>query len=547
MSYCQNPNTLLKTTVTLIDSIMEFLDEKQVQRVKHYRDEAMDISLLTNTQNIKLPANISGNDDKEILKNYKLYKNAYINRMLKKLFQDSVQYGGANIVQIMSKAYNTGVNMIYYMIMIVYCFPSIAYKTVTTTVSGHAQLYILDVLVSQKKVLPMGDLILYILVTGLTKSEKLDIFYPDNKKRYAAYYDVVMNSTIIKRDHKSAETVQSIFKFLLYLVMYTTTSQGEALKKRMQSFMTAMYGTPSGKRVESMTSMGNVFDIKAELDKQNNRLCKVSQETIDVERAKQFFATVMTTFEEMERHNLLNTENIDYIESRKVVENATRIFTAKYKRSIDITPKRDLGNNQALFDVLINEHGITPLGDEILFAVIAGMTGDESIRLFYGSEHEKRKTDYYRVLTSKDVRTLPIDLVVSLGMLIHNADIHSHCNHDLQEAMINLFSERKPLIPLNIMHLYRMVRSGTDSPRLPSDFRAIFHRIINTAETMDNQKLLESSSPLMRDSFIALETAFSIFEKRHGSFKMPRTEKRPLIISASPIIKSSVPVIIKKP
>lgn len=550
MAFCHHPNHLLKTTVNMIDSMLEMhelMDDKQVQRLQHYSSEAKSVAKLTSLDGIKVPIVATSSDSKLALYKFKVYKNDYINKAVANLLnQVRVQGGGANRLANMayaagSKAYQLGLNMIYYTIMTMWCFPSIAYKTVMATSTGQAQLYIMENLVSQKRVLPMGDLILYTLVTGLTKSDQLDLFYPDHKKRYAAYQGVVLESKAIKRDKESAEMVHSVFKFLLYLVMYTTTSQGEGLKKRMQTFMTSMYGSASGKRLESIITMGDIFDVKADLDKQNNKLCKVAQDEMDLDKARDFFATVMSSFEDLERSNLVNTTNVYYMASKKVVETATKIFATKYNQKVVLElPKTVVVNNQTVCDVLVSEGAVTPLGDEVLFAIVTGVTGDDGLKLFYGDDHEKRKADYARVLNGKGGKSLPVELAVAVGLLINNADIHSHCNHDLENVMINLFGERKPSVPLNIMQVYRMIRSGNDTPRVPSDFRAIYYRILNMAETLEKEKMLEQTNPLLNQTFVALETAFTIFEKKHGlKSVIPKSVAVP--------IKRDAPVLIVKP
>ena len=512
MAYCQHPNHLLSITVNLIEALLTITDDP---RLVHYRDQAKTVMQLTAVPTtVTIPASIKSKD--QHLYSYKVYKNNYINKKVSQITK-TIKMGGAIkelVLKAGQSAFSFAVNMIYYTIITLYYLPSISYKTIVTAVSGHAQTYIMNELVAQKKILPMGDLILYTLVTGLTESDKLDLFYSDNKKRQVAYQDVVMNSPKLKRDSQTAEMAHNVFKFLAYLVMYTTSTRGEALQKRMQRFASAMYGSTSGKRIESIISMGDIFDIKAELDRQNNKLCKVSQEPADLDTARQFFGTVLGTFEELEQQNLIDITNKYYITTKKVVETATRLFAAKFNENKPVAKpasKITVTSNATLYDVLVNEASVTPLGDEVLYAIVTGITNDDSLKLFY-SQHEQRKADYSRVLTKS--KQLPVDLTIAVGLLVSDADMHTHCQHDLEKTLLALFGDKRPSIPLSIMSLYRLIRSGREQQRNPSDFRAIYYRILTVAESLKTE--FDTSNPLLSQTFIALETAFSQFEKKHG-------------------------------
>ena len=76
------------------------------------------------------------------------------------------------------------------------------------------------------------------------------------------------------------------------------------------------------------------------------------------------------------------------------------------------------------------------------------------------------------------------------------------------------------------------------------------------AETLEKEKMLEQTNPLLNQTFVALETAFTIFEKRHGlKSVIPKSMAVPIKRNAPVVIKPKVeekkadvkPTIITKP
>ena len=60
------------------------------------------------------------------------------------------------------------------------------------------------------------------------------------------------------------------------------------------------------------------------------------------------------------------------------------------------------------------------------------------------------------------------------------------------------------------------------------------------AETLEKEKMLEQTNPLLNQTFVALETAFTIFEKKHGlKSVIPKSVAVPM--------KRDAPVLIVKP